>query len=313
MATAPAISLENIQFPYASGSQRTSRCEDAGATNIHSRSQLPHASPSISHPSSTALSLPKHDPIVLDEAKTPAETQIPQLERKSFDSTSISGQVFDASARAQSTSHNTTGAIIQVKRRRSLQKEYPVKAILGSKIVKTKKGDLRLKYEVGWETSWESSENLECEDLVTEFHATNPKAPSPADLTEVAKRKMAVPEEANPKRLVLALKYFAENFKHETKRPGKTWAGKNDSRTVPWGASGKYVGKSTLLALGRNVTGLELPEILYENTTFEAKESKESEYDVVLGTNLRQALREAEHQENHMEEKGGIATVPLDN
>lgn len=89
----------------------------------------------------------------------------------------------------------------------------------------------------------------------------------------------------------------------QAKRSGNTtWAEKIELRIVYWGASGKYVEKSTLLALGRNVTGFELPEALYENTTFEAKEPKQSECDIVLAMNLRQALRE-EHQEDDMEEK----------
>lgn len=87
-------------------------------------------------------------------------------------------------------------------------------------------------------------------------------------------------------------------------RSGNTsWTERIDSRTVYWATPGKYVEKSALLAVGRNLTGFELPEALYENTTFEAKEPMESECDVVLAMNLRQALRE-ENQENDMEEKG---------
>ena len=75
------------------------------------------------------------------------------------------------------------------------------------------------------------------------------------------------------------------------KRSGNTsWADKIDFRTTYWGTPGAYVEKSTLLALGRNVSGFELPEPLYENNTFDAEEPKNNEYDVVLAINLRKAL-----------------------
>ncbi|KAK2762298.1 hypothetical protein FQN54_001308 [Arachnomyces sp. PD_36] len=81
------------------------------------------------------------------------------------------------------------------------------------------------------------------------------------------------------------------------KRTGNTeWTKKVDSKTVFWASPGEYLEKSTLLSLGRNISGFELPPPLYEGNTFDAPSAPDNDYEVAMSMKLRDALRETAKQ-----------------
>lgn len=80
------------------------------------------------------------------------------------------------------------------------------------------------------------------------------------------------------------------------------WVEKVESRKVLWASPGPYLEKSTLLALGRNISGLELPPSLYEENTFDGEEAPQDELGM-LAADLRTALITSNKDENEDEEE----------
>jgi hypothetical protein len=75
-----------------------------------------------------------------------------------------------------------------------------------------------------------------------------------------------------------------------------SWARKIETSKVFWASPGPYMEKSALLALGRNISGLELPPALYEGNTFSLKEPPNTEDDLVLSLRLREAILSSERE-----------------
>jgi hypothetical protein len=86
-----------------------------------------------------------------------------------------------------------------------------------------------------------------------------------------------------------------------------TWADKVETKKILWATPGAYLEKSTLLVLGRNISGFELPPPLYEGMTFSDDGGERNEMEVCV--RVRQALietgkqRVAEGEEEDEEEE----------
>lgn len=68
------------------------------------------------------------------------------------------------------------------------------------------------------------------------------------------------------------------------------WVEAVEARKVFWASPGPYLEKSTLKALGRNISGVELPPSLYENETFESNAPPTINDDALLAGRLRDAM-----------------------
>ncbi|KAK2753650.1 hypothetical protein FQN55_000013 [Onygenales sp. PD_40] len=87
---------------------------------------------------------------------------------------------------------------------------------------------------------------------------------------------------------------FVVTYLHAKKSGNTAWAERIDSRNVLWASPGPYLEKSTLLSLGRNISGFELPPPLYEDMTFDSAEPpKDATQEVVLSMRVREALIES--------------------
>jgi hypothetical protein len=75
------------------------------------------------------------------------------------------------------------------------------------------------------------------------------------------------------------------------KRSGSTtWADKVEK--FLWATPGAYLEESTLLILGRNISGVELPPSLYEGMPFQTTEER----GIDISVHVRQALTETVKQ-----------------
>lgn len=80
------------------------------------------------------------------------------------------------------------------------------------------------------------------------------------------------------------------------KRDGnKSWVDKIDGRHVFWASPGPYLEKSTLISLGRSISGFELPEALYKGNTFNGEPGLDTTegQEILLSSRLRDAIIES--------------------
>ncbi|KAK2812582.1 hypothetical protein FQN50_001226 [Emmonsiellopsis sp. PD_5] len=103
---------------------------------------------------------------------------------------------------------------------------------------------------------------------------------------------------------------FVVTYLHAKKNGNTAWAERIDSKNVLWASPGPYLEKSTLLSLGRNISGFELPPPLYEDMTFDSAEPpKDANQDVVLSMRVREALIESvKRRESRQQEEEGLST-----
>lgn len=78
-----------------------------------------------------------------------------------------------------------------------------------------------------------------------------------------------------------------------------------------WASPGPYLEKSMLCSLARNISGVELPPPLYEDTTFKSDQPAGSPEDLLLASSLREAtllsaagVQQDEEETNDSEEEG---------
>jgi hypothetical protein len=71
-----------------------------------------------------------------------------------------------------------------------------------------------------------------------------------------------------------------------------------ENKEVFWGSPGSYLRKSTLVSLARNISGLELPPSVYNDTTFEEATDAQNGQDALsqFAAQLRAATIESSRE-----------------
>jgi hypothetical protein len=97
------------------------------------------------------------------------------------------------------------------------------------------------------------------------------------------------------------------------KRNGNTsFPSKVESRSSFFASPGPYLRRSTLISLGRNISGVELPRSIFDDTTFENDEVVDSEtVGAMLSAQLRNATIQSE-KERQREEKAIDEDLEID-
>lgn len=121
---------------------------------------------------------------------------------------------------------------------------------------------------------------------------------------------MVFRSENRPARRYLYLRYVIA-YLHAKKDGNQSWTEKVDNRTVFWATPGPWVEESTLLSLGRNISGFELPPSVYEGNTFKSTRKPEpvdENQNRILCTRVRKAIvvslgdKEKEDEEDEEDE-----------
>jgi hypothetical protein len=95
-------------------------------------------------------------------------------------------------------------------------------------------------------------------------------------------------------------------YLHAKKDGNKAWVDKVDNRGVFWASPGPWVEKSTLLSIGRNISGFELPPSLYEGNTFTGEPCEATaDQDVLVCSRLRGAVEQSARAADTDVETGG--------
>ncbi|RMJ23805.1 hypothetical protein PHISP_05326 [Aspergillus sp. HF37] len=96
-----------------------------------------------------------------------------------------------------------------------------------------------------------------------------------------------------PARRYLYFRYVI-TYLHAKRDGNKGWVNKVDNRSVFWASPGPWLEKSTLLSIGRNISGFELPPSVYEGNTFTggAHDATEGQ-DILVCSRLRDAAAES--------------------
>lgn len=101
---------------------------------------------------------------------------------------------------------------------------------------------------------------------------------------------------------------FIITYIHAKSQGNTAWAEKVESKKVLWASPGPYLEKSMLCSLARNISGLELPPVVYEGTTFDTGKPVENDDDLVLASRVREAVVSSAGKTQEDEEEGDSDT-----
>lgn len=93
-----------------------------------------------------------------------------------------------------------------------------------------------------------------------------------------------------PARRYLYFRYVI-NYLWAKQQGNQEWVEQIDNKGVFWASPGPYLEKSTLISLGRNISGFELPPSILESTTFDGPVPTKGDENQDLSVCI--ALREA--------------------
>ncbi|EEQ32089.1 hypothetical protein McanCB56680_005637 [Microsporum canis] len=106
---------------------------------------------------------------------------------------------------------------------------------------------------------------------------------------------------------------FVVTYLYAKKRGNIQWAENIESRKVLWASMGPYLAKSTLISLGRSISGFDLPAALVEGKTFDCPSPTPApEEELALSASLRTAMIEsvrATEDEDEDEDEGEDSNI----